>query len=95
MHTFGRLVACVKVAHGEYETEVAASRLVKSRSRVELNSTGSDRVVFGLATRPVATLLQVSFGRGTLKWVRLREIRNKNDVSERPETLATSSMQRA
>ena len=45
--------------------------------------------------RVVATLMQVSVGRGTLKWVRLREIRPKNDVSERPETLATYSMQRA
>ena len=39
--------------------------------------------------------LDAIVGRDTLKWVRLREIRHKNDVSERPETLATSSMQRA
>ena len=39
--------------------------------------------------------MQVYVGRDTLKWVRLREIRHKNDVSERLETLATSSIQRA
>ena len=76
-----------------FGTEIAAIRLVKRRSRVELDSTGSDRVVLGL--RLAATLMEVSVGRGTLKWVRLREIRHKNDVNERPETLATSSMERA
>ena len=35
---------------GEYEIEIAASSLVKSRSRVELNSTGSDLVVLNIAT---------------------------------------------
>ena len=40
-------------------------------------------------------LMQVSVGRGTLKCVRLREIYHKNDVNERQETLATSSMERA
>ena len=73
--------------------QVAASSLVKIRSRVELNSTGNDQVVLGL--RLVATLMQVSVGRSTLKWALLREIHHKNDVSERPETLMMSSIQRA
>ena len=93
LHTFCCLVACVLDRSREYGTEIASSRLVKSRSRVELNSTGSDQVVLGL--RPAATLMQVSVGRGTLKWVCLRGIRHKNNVNERPETLATSSMERA
>ena len=77
------LVACVLGRSREYGTEIAASRLVKSGSWVKLNSTGSDRVVLGL--RPAATLMQVSVGRGTLKWVRLRGKRHKNDINERPE----------
>ena len=39
-----------QVAPMEYETEIAASRLLKSRSQVELNSTGSDQVLLALAT---------------------------------------------
>ena len=34
----------------KYEIEIAASSLMKSRSRVELKSTGSDLVVLSLAT---------------------------------------------
>ena len=66
-----------------------------SKVAPELNSTQLASIGSFWALRPVATLLQISLGRGTLKWVRLREIRHKIDISERPETLATSSMQRA
>ena len=72
----------------EFGTEIAAGCLMKSRSRVELKSTGSDRVVLGL--RPAATLMQVSVSRhqmGTFE-----ELRHKHGVNERPETRATSSM---
>ena len=51
--SFGHLVACVLGRSGEYGPEIAASRLGKSRCQVELNSTGSDRVILGL--RPAAT----------------------------------------
>ena len=51
----------------------AASSLVKSHIQVELNSTGS-YVDLGLAT-----LMQVAGGRGTFKWLRLREIHHKTD----------------
>ena len=34
----------------EYETKIVASSLLKSHSQVELNSTGTDWVVFNLAT---------------------------------------------
>ena len=37
LHTFGRGSLACQVALLEYETEIAASRLLKSRSRVELN----------------------------------------------------------
>ena len=72
------------LAHGEYETEVAASSLVKSRSRVEqLNWQRSGHFwTLRLVASPV--------GRCTFKWVRLREIRQKSQVSERQETLGTS-----
>ena len=43
----------------------------------------------------MATLLQVSLGRGTLEWVRLWEIRHKTNVNEWPKMLATLSMQQA
>ena len=61
----------------EYEKAIAASNLVKSRSWVELNSTGSDRVGLGLVTS------------GTVHWVRLREILHKMTSNERPESLRT------
>ena len=50
LHTYWSLVACVLGRSRKYETEIAASRLLKSRFQVELNSTGSDRVVLALAT---------------------------------------------
>ena len=77
----------------EYETEIAASSLLKSRSQVELNSTGSDQVVLALAISGdlVASL---SWSRRT-RIGRLRNIRHKMTSNERPETLATSSVQQA
>ena len=51
LHTFSRGSLAFQVAPLEYETEIAARRLLKSRSQVELNSTdGSDQVVLALAT---------------------------------------------
>ena len=48
LHTYWSLVALGRSR--KYATEIAASRLLKSRFEVELNSTGSDRVVLALAT---------------------------------------------
>ena len=49
LHTFGRYSVSGRPPM-EYETEIAASRLLKIHSLVELNSTGSDQVVLALAT---------------------------------------------
>ena len=46
----GRLVDSILGHSWEYVTEIAASNLMKSSFRVELNSTSRDRVVLGLAT---------------------------------------------
>ena len=50
LHTFGRESLAFQIAPREYETEIAAYRLLKSRFQVELNSTGSGQVVLALAT---------------------------------------------
>ena len=77
----------------EYETEVAASSLVKSHSRVDSTSTGSERVVLYLST---GGDLDASFCWSQhTKMGTFEGIRHKNDVSERLETLVTSSMQQA
>ena len=62
----------------EYKTEIAASRLLKSRSKVELNSTGSDQVVLALATSGdlVASL---SWSRHT-RMGKFEENMSQNDV---------------
>ena len=70
---FWSWVASVLVAPMEYKTEIAASRLLKSRSQVELNSTGSDQVILALATSGDLVTLDC----GGLEWVRLRKIRHK------------------
>ena len=60
-----------------------------------LRSTRMAAIGSGWGLRPAVTLMQVS-GRSqhTQMDVRLREVRHTNDVNGRPETLATSSMER-
>ena len=62
----------------EYKTGIAASRLLKSHSRVELNSTGSDQVVWALATSgdlAASLSLVVAHSNGTFQ-----ENMSQNDV---------------